>query len=200
MADLLEGLVVFGPGAPTPRAFSVYSMTFARGRDFFMEYAHPAVRGLFSEAEGRLWASQCRGRLVLELGLFKGLSAIIAARVAEHVTSVDKRDAADARANIEAFGLSDRVTILAGEIAKVVPTIAGTFGAVLIDSGHSRAEVERDIGLCLPKLEPGAVLGFHNYADSRFPDVKPTVDGFAARYGWQFVGAVGTLAVYRLSS
>jgi hypothetical protein len=164
------------------------------------DYIHPAVPGLFSEPEGRLWSEHCRGRRVLELGRFKGLSTIIAARVADHVVSVDKKDPADAVENVGAFGLDDRVTLLTGEIAAVVPGIEGRFGAVLIDSGHSRREVERDVDLCLPKLEPGAVLGFHNYADPRFPDVQLTVDGYAGRHWWELVGVAGTLVVYRTAS
>ena len=73
--------------------------------------------------------------------------------------------------------LQARVTLLRGEsteIAERIPLRALDF--VFIDAEHSYEAVAHDIAAWLPKIRPGGALTGHDYANPRWPDVKPAVD------------------------
>jgi hypothetical protein len=107
-------------------------------------------------------------------------------------------DHCDAERHLKDWGLLDRVTLLTGEIEALIPGLNGTFGAVLHDAGHTRAEIEAEVAAVMPFLEADAILGFHDYGNlPTYPDVKPTADELRERHGWETVGVVGSLAVFR---
>jgi hypothetical protein len=165
-------------------------------------YKHPlTVPGWFSEAEGRLWWTQCRGRRVLELGRFRGRSLACALQSARQVVSIDHdpRSAGLAEKNIAGLGLDlTKASLLTGKISKLVPTLTGRFGAVLFDAGHTRKDIDQDVRLVTPFLDRGAVLGFHDYDNPPYPDVKKTVDRLADAKHWEPIGVAGLLAVFRV--
>jgi len=85
---------------------------------------------------------------VLELGAFCGYSAILfAMRLGPlgRVVSVDlgEESVEAARANVAFAGLADRVEVLQGDAADVIPTLEGAFDLVFLD--HWKAFYKRDL-------------------------------------------------------
>ncbi len=154
------------------------------------------VPGWFTPAECRLWAGACRGRQVLELGRYHGRSTAAAAATAARVVSVDRSDEAPADLWLQRYGVRDKVWLRVGEFADLAPTSGGPFGACLIDGDHDRASVAADIRTVLPLLTPGAVVGFHDYADPAFPGVAEAVGAAAAEHGWRPAGRADYLALF----
>jgi caffeoyl-CoA O-methyltransferase len=108
-------------------------------------------------------------RKVVELGTLVGYSAIVMARALPpggHLWSIEAepRHAQIARANIAAAGLADRVTVITGTGAQVLPTLVGEgpFDAVFIDADKPSYD---DYGAwAIANLRPGGlVLGDNAY-------------------------------------
>jgi len=154
------------------------------------------VPGWFTRAECELWHRCCRDRDVLELGRHLGRSTTVAALSARRVVSLDRASAAAADFWLQRHGVRHKVWLREGQFAALVPTSGGPFSACLIDGAHDRANVEADIAAVLPHLSAGAVVGFHDYADPAFPDVRAVVDAVARRHGWRFVDRADFLAVF----
>ncbi|MFO0925541.1 MAG: class I SAM-dependent methyltransferase [Gemmataceae bacterium] len=172
---------------------------------YFLEWATAAVDdpafpeevpGFFTRAECALWHRVCRDREVLELGRHHGRSTVVAAAVARRVVSLDRASAGPADRWLQCYGVRHRVWLREGEFAALVPTSGGPFSACLIDGDHDRASVAADLAAIVAHLTVDAVLGFHDYDDPHHPDVKPTVDAAAARYGWRLVERADHLAVF----
>ncbi len=168
-------------------------------------YTHPNVVGWFGKDEGRFWAESVKGKRVLETGRAKGRSTCIALlNGAAHVTSVDsdrmfKNGTEEAVDNLKKYGVYDKCTVLKGTTAEVLPTLAGTFDAILFDADHSREGLTLDIELCQRFMKPGTRLGFHDYVGTKHtPDVKPTVDEHASLYGWKLIGIVEKLIIFEV--
>lgn len=158
------------------------------------------VPGWFTPAECDLWQETCVGRTVLELGRHLGRSTCAAALSAFRVVSLDREGTAAAEVSLQRFGVRHKVWLRRGEFADLVPSSGGPFSACLIDGGHDRENVERDIAAVAPHLAPGARIGFHDYADPAFPDVQAVADAAARRLGWTLVGRMDHLAVFEVPS
>lgn len=128
-------------------------------------------------------------KVVLEIGSWTGYSAIVMAQTAKHVHSVDwhKGDEhagtdvdtlPEMWANVNRYGLSDKITLHVGSAADVLPLLRpDSFDMVFIDGFHRIDAVMRDIDLALPLMKVGATWAFHDYGDKRF-DVTEAVDAF----------------------
>jgi SAM-dependent methyltransferase len=112
------------------------------------------------------WANFKPGETVLELASSFGYSAIaLAQRYGVRVTGVEKnpQSVARARANVTAAGLSDRITILEGDIFKL-DTISDRFDFVLAEailsmqSAPGKAKILAGISKC---LKPGGKFLCH---------------------------------------
>jgi hypothetical protein len=156
------------------------------------------VPGEFSEGECRLWHAACRDRDVLELGRHHGRSVVVAAGSARKVVSLDRVTSSHADGWLQRYGLRHKVWLREGDFATLVPTSGGPFTACLIDGDHDRQSVEADVATALPHLAAGAVMGFRNYDNHFFPDVRVVVDEAAARHGWQLVSRADNLAVFEI--
>lgn len=169
------------------------------------EYIHPNVVGWFDRGEGKFWAESVKGKRVLETGRAKGRSACIALlNGAEHVVSVDsdrmfKTGTDDAIANLKKYDVYDKCTVLKGSTAEILPTLEGEFGAILFDADHSREGLTADIEMCRRFMKPGVRLAFHDYVGTAHtPEVKPTTDDHAEKYGWKHIGTVDKLAIFEV--
>jgi predicted O-methyltransferase YrrM len=140
-----------------------------------------------SEAEelGRL----AKGRRVLEVGSAHGYSACVMALAgAEHVTAIDNHSGqtwlgdtyATMCGNLDANGVTDKVEIIRGDSAQVMPQMVEDerkFGLIFIDGDHERAAAERDISLALLLIEPGGVICVHDFLEHCCcPDVLHAVN------------------------
>jgi len=127
---------------------------------------------------------------VLEIGSAFGYSAIVMALAGAHVTAVDPHtwvpdSLAGMERNLVAYGVTDRVAILAESSAPVLATFAlaiahvplTPFGLVFIDGDHSAPAVRADVDAALKVLRPGGVLACHDYGeDCCCPGVRQALD------------------------
>lgn len=112
-----------------------------------------------------LLARMSGARRVLEIGTLGGYSTIWLARAVGEgggVTSIEAEpaNAAVARANIDAAGLGDRVEILVGRGADVLPTLDGPFDLVFIDADKQSNTIYLDHAARLGR--PGTVIVLDN--------------------------------------
>lgn len=105
-------------------------------------------------------------RRVLELGTFKGCSAVFIARELPpdgHLVTVDRFDrhpAADVAATLERFGVRDRVTLVTGDTRASGPLVKdfGPFDCVFFDASHTDDEVLVEWESVRPFVAPRALL------------------------------------------
>lgn len=86
---------------------------------------------------------QIKPRAVLEIGTAIGFSSSLMSQyVGEdgHVTTIDRYDVMikKARENYEKLGLTERVTLLEGDAADVLPTLTGPYDFIFMDSAKSK--------------------------------------------------------------
>lgn len=122
---------------------------------------------------------------VLEAGSAFGYSAIVMALAGARVAAVDPHtwvpdSLAGMERNVAAYGVADRVSILAESSVSAMSAFAaeGTrFGLVFIDGDHSAAAVRADVAGALKILRPGGILACHDYGeDCCCPGVRQALD------------------------
>lgn len=158
------------------------------------------IDGWLLPEEGRALAELARGKRVLEIGSYCGLSTVCMARTAEHVVAMDyfdgrgtvsKRDTLPAfEANLRRYGVRDRVQICHPDAAIPLPG----YDLVFIDGAHDRKSVDADIRKALSVLNPGGLLAFHDYSNELDFEVQEAVNAFLAS-GAELVSTHATLAV-----
>ena len=98
---------------------------------------------------------------ILEIGCAVGFSAsLMATHMAEGgtVTTMDRYAYMLARAypNIERMGLSDRIKVLEGDAADILPTLTGQYDFMFLDA--AKGQYGRFMGDCLRLLKTGGIL------------------------------------------
>lgn len=165
----------------------------------------PSIETGMTVPEARLLRELARDQLVLELGVWQGFSTVVMARVARQVHAVDhfqgdpmsgQRDTLGAAwANLERFGVRDRVTLHIGRFEQVLELFEpARFDLVFIDGFHSGEAVTADYELASRLVRPDGVLAFHDYG--RY-GVQPAVDSIARALQLQ-VHLTDSLAVLEL--
>lgn len=150
--------------------------------------------GMLTEPEAEFLARLARGRVVLEIGSWCGLSAIVMSRTARSLYCLDWHQGdgemgqhdtlAEFTANVRRY--ADKrcaIVSLVGRAETVLPLLRdGSFGLVYIDGAHDPASVEHDTGHALRLLRPGGLVAWH---DADRETVRRTINGFlpAARFG-----------------
>lgn len=162
------------------------------------------VEGWLSFLEGEALFKLARGKRVLEIGSFKGLSTICLAQSAAEVVAVDPHDGrattknpvdtfADFQANLARYQVQDRVQVVRGTAEDLCES-DGLFDFALIDAGHSYEEVTHDIEIVSRLLRPGGIYAFHDYHNGVDQGVTQAVDELIAE-GGELLSIYGTLAV-----
>ena len=137
-----------------------------------------------SEEDGhllRILAAATRARQALEIGTASGYSAIwIGLGLRETggrlvTIEYDAVRAAEAAANIKRAGLSDTVTLVAGDAFVEIPRLQGMFDFVFLDAW--KQDYKRFFDLVFPRLARGGVLLAHNVVNkqSDMPDFLPAI-------------------------
>jgi SAM-dependent methyltransferase len=178
------------------------------------------VDGWLTEGEGRALAELARGKDVLEIGSYCGLSTIWMARTARAMACVDPFDGRGTpkpRDTFQEFKDNLRrhgVSVGAG-FCKVIPfratsdqlykagwaprvTFPEGFDLAFIDGTHDAWNVLQDVRMATRLLKPGGLLAFHDY-ETDHPEhrgVKEFVDGMVG-HGACIVQRVDSLAVVR---
>lgn len=98
---------------------------------------------------------------ILEIGTAIGFSASLMAQHLQtdgHLTTIDRYALMYDRAkvNFEKMGLSDRVTLLEGDAANVLPTLQGSYDLIFMDS--AKAKYIEFYPECMRLLKMGGVL------------------------------------------
>lgn len=158
------------------------------------------IEGWLKPDEGKALAELARGKRVLEIGSFCGLSTVCMARTAEHVTAVDFFDGratpipGDTKSNFDAniarYGLSHKVAT-----QHPAEPLTGEYDFIFIDGDHSEGAVRTNIEQTLAVLAPGGLIAFHDYAHSD-PGVVAAVNEFIEG-GATLIAKYETLAVVR---
>lgn len=160
------------------------------------------ILGWLFPAEGRTLADLARGKRVLEIGSYCGLSTVCMGRTAQHVTAVDFFDGRGTPAprdtfgefmrNIERHGLRD--VVVARRPGEPLPL--EEYDLIFIDGDHSYDAVTADIAFALPRLTEGGLLAFHDYRHPSHPGVAQAVQDILDG-GGELLFTTETLAVVR---
>lgn len=104
---------------------------------------------------------QIKPKQILEIGTALGFSSSLMAQyVGEdgHVTTIDRFDVMirKAKATYERLGLADKVTLLEGQAADILPELTGPYDFIFMDSAKSK--YIEFLPECLRLLRKGGVL------------------------------------------
>lgn len=172
----------------------------------------PDIPGWLRIEEGAKLAELARGKRVLEVGSYLGLSTVCLARTAESVLAIDPHDGRGTevpqdtlpgfRANLARYGL-ENVFVEPMTLAEYVATERRTrtfwYDLIFIDGAHDRDSVEADIRAILDDpymLADGGLIAFHDYRSPVDPGVTAAVDALLDR-GGELLSLTGSLAVVR---
>nr|WP_242596439.1 O-methyltransferase [Enterococcus ureasiticus] len=109
----------------------------------------------------QFFLDQIKPKNILEIGTAIGFSSSLMAQyVGEdgHVTTIDRFDVMIRKAKVtyERLGLTDKVTLLEGQAAEVLPTLTGPYDFIFMDSAKSK--YIEFLPECLRLLRVGGVL------------------------------------------
>lgn len=160
------------------------------------------ITGWLLPEEGKQLAALAKGKRVLEIGSYCGLSTVCMGRTAEHVTAVDyfdgrgtpePHDTLDAfRSNIERYGLTDKVSVCHPHEAYTLPVYDFAF----IDAAHDYESVKADIARVREVLSDDGLIAFHDYKAPSHPGIEAAVGELIAE-GGKLLSIHETLAVVR---
>lgn len=128
-------------------------------------------------------AELATGRTVLELGSDYGGSTVLMARVARLVHAVDDfahrgpgGQLPDFVANLERYGVRDRVIVHCGSFDDVVPFLRRKFDFAFLDGEHNYEDTLDQIALARSVLKPGSLIAVHDYEPQTFAGVVRAVN------------------------
>lgn len=132
----------------------------------------PAIQTAVMPMESRaLYELAQAAGSVLEVGAWFGYSTVLMARAGALVYSIDPHTELDDtwetfNANLEEFGVRERVTVDRDYSSKVLPRLerlGARFGAAFIDGDHSFETCSLDIRHARRLVRPGGVIACHDY-------------------------------------
>jgi caffeoyl-CoA O-methyltransferase len=119
----------------------------------------------------RVMIAASGARHALEIGGANGYSAIWIGlglrQTGGHLTSIeyDPARAKAAAENIRKAGLSDVVTVVAGDAFTEIPKLQGTFDFVFLDAW--KRDYKRFLDMVFPRLDPHGLLLAHNVVNKK---------------------------------
>lgn len=164
------------------------------------------IDGWLLPTEAAALAEVCRGKRVLEIGSYCGLSTVCIGRAAATVTSVDYFDGrgtpkprdtrAEFDANIARHGLMHKVRVLHPDDLEQGELPRPEYDVAFIDGAHDYESVRADAIKCLNLLAPGGLLVFHDFRAPMHPGIEQVIDGLLLD-GAELLSVHNTLAVVR---
>ncbi len=149
----------------------------------------PPISTSLTAAEAEALAMLARGRLVIEVGAAYGYSTIVMAQVAARVVSIDPHMGYGSlpgsleamRANLEAYGVADKVEVIHGEAAYTALRVLRVpeVGLVFIDGDHREEAVRQDVTTAMG-MSPRVAC--HDYGEETCPDVRTVLDALDLDY------------------
>lgn len=156
----------------------------------------------WTKEEASYLAQMAKGRMVLEVGTWKGCSAILMARGgALHVDAVDPQRGGqglpeegaleECWANLKRYGVRDKVTLHVGGSERLLSMFYGrVWDLVLIDGDHDRCRADTHDAVEL--LDRGGVIVWHDMGAWKVDEGPAYV---ANVLGWRIERPAGSLAV-----
>ena len=126
---------------------------------------------------------------VLEIGTGRGLTAVaMLLGGAAHVTAIERDGAriASARENFASFGVADRVRLLEGDAADILPCLQGEYDLIFLDC--AKVQYRRFLPDCKRLLRAGGVLCADDV--SLFSDGVPKKRKMLAQHIGEFLQAL----------
>jgi predicted O-methyltransferase YrrM len=165
----------------------------------------PELPGWLSEREAELLQRSAAGRVAIEIGSWKGRSAVHLAAVAKRLFCVDhfRGDGYTGHgwflpeflANIKRFGVDGRIVTVVGQFADALPLLSlDHFTFAFYDADHDYEPTFSALSALAERLPPDALLAVHDYS-SRYPKVKAATA--AALGGWKLSDQAESLAIFR---
>lgn len=158
------------------------------------------ITGWLHREEADMLQQIAAGKRVLEIGSYCGLSTVVMARVASHVTAVDYFDGRgtpnprDTRqefeANLKRHNVSEKVVAVTPD--EVMPF--DQYDVIYIDGSHDYRDVCIDIAAAMEVVAKDGVMVFHDYEHSAHPGVTQAVQSLL-RSGGELLSVTNTLAV-----
>jgi predicted O-methyltransferase YrrM len=136
--------------------------------------AHDKGQLAVSEEDGRflrILIASTRAKRALEIGGASGYSAIwigmgLRETGGQLVTmEYDPERAKELAENVKRAGLSDIVTVVAGDAFQTIPSTSGSFDFVFLDAW--KKDYKRFLDLMLPRLNKGGLFVAHNVVNKR---------------------------------
>lgn len=134
-------------------------------------------------------AERIGAQRILEIGTGRGLTAIaLLLGGTAHVTAIERDGAriASARENFAAFGVADRVRLLEGDAADILPCLQGQYDLIFLDC--AKVQYRRFLPDCKRLLRAGGVLCADDV--SLFPDGVPKKRKMLAQHIGEFLQAL----------
>lgn len=132
-----------------------------------------------------------KARTVVEIGCLYGLSTIALADQAGRVFAIDNFsvNGSDAKPYFAEKVLAqfENITLIEGDSGEVSKDFSQTVDLLFVDGNHMKDGIERDCEMWLPKITKGGIAVFHDYYNSDFPSIAPTVDEATSK-GWKVIG------------
>lgn len=160
------------------------------------------VAGWLHRDEADALVTLAAGKRVLEIGSFCGLSTVVMARVAEHVTAVDYFDGRgtpepqntlpEFRRNIRRYGVADKVVTCHPDAELPL----AEYDLAYIDGAHDYESVTADTEKAMSVLAPDGLIAYHDFHHALHPGVARVVD-VLVQAGGELVSTTNTLAVVR---
>jgi len=180
------------------------------------------VEGWMTDAQAhRLWecaAAVPAGGHVLEIGSFRGRSAIVLARAAPegaHVSAVDphaggdrgpqeiepdrergESDYAAFHANLARAGVAERVRHVRLSSADALDEVQGPLDLLYVDGAHRYAPARDDIARWGGRVKPGGRMLIHDAFSSIGVTLAILRVLLGPGSGWRYAGRTGSLAEY----
>jgi Ser/Thr protein kinase RdoA (MazF antagonist) len=177
------------------------------------------VPGHITPHEGSWLADLARGGVVIEIGTYRGRSTCFLAKEACIVVTCDpfcgqhaprpeqhRVDFNEVRRNwaenTNACGVRHRVVLLellSKEAYLILEqNVPAIFDLAFIDGSHDESDLRGDVRFA-NFLRVGGIIAFHDYVDSRYPDVQRIIDQWELSFGdaFELIPAVGTIRAFR---
>jgi len=156
--------------------------------------------GWLPDNEARELQRLARGKVVLELGAWKGRSTVALAEVASYVVSVDRHQGVEGYKVTGVDSLPDyldsvrglpNVAIVIADFERFVPLLGWDFDLVFVDGDHDTQAVARDTQTALEHVRTEGKLVFHDW------DMNSVREGAGSVLGLRSPeGIVGSLASF----
>lgn len=166
------------------------------------------VEGWLAPHEGRELQRLAKDKRVLEIGTWKGKSAIAMAETAKHVTTIDhfkgdgytngKSTFEEVICNLTAHNALLKVGVVKGDFKEILPRLnAKDFGLIYYDADHTGASTEFALNWIKDNADlPNTDVAVHDYANDypHYRDAYAAITRFAQSIGRK-IRLIGVLAV-----